>query len=47
MRRLNRPGATKGPLLFAYDDSYLIDLCVGVIVDVEAARARPGTHYKA
>jgi transposase len=32
-------GALKGPAFFAYADNYLIDVQVGVIVDVEASRA--------
>ena len=32
-------GALKGPALFAYADTYLIDVRCGVIVDVEASRA--------
>ena len=32
-------GALKGPAFFAYADNYLIDVQVGVIVDVEALRA--------
>ena len=32
-------GAHKGPAFFAYSDNYLIDVKLGVIVDVEASRA--------
>ncbi|HET9386992.1 MAG TPA: IS1182 family transposase [Gemmatimonadales bacterium] len=32
-------GAMRGPAFFAYADNYLIDVKVGVIVDVEASRA--------
>ena len=32
-------GAHKGPAFFAYSDNYLIDVKIGVIVDVEASRA--------
>jgi len=32
-------GAVKGPAFFAYADNYLIDLCCGVIMDIEASRA--------
>ncbi len=32
-------GALKGPAFFAYADNYLIDVQVGIIVDVEASRA--------
>ena len=32
-------GAMRGPAFFAYADNYLIDVSVGVIMDVEASRA--------
>ncbi len=32
-------GAMRGPAFFAYADNYLIDVKVGVIMDVEASRA--------
>jgi len=32
-------GALKGPAFFAYADNYLIDVQVGIIMDVEASRA--------
>src|ERR1700716_4325684 len=32
-------GAMRGPAFFAYSDNYLIDVKVGVIMDVEASRA--------
>src|ERR1700736_700321 len=32
-------GAHKGPAFFAYSDNYLIDVKVGIIMDVEASRA--------
>jgi len=32
-------GAQRGPAFFAYSDNYLIDVKVGVIMDVEASRA--------
>jgi transposase len=32
-------GANRGPAFFAYADNYLIDVKVGIIVDVEASRA--------
>jgi len=32
-------GAMRGPAFFAYADNYLIDVKVGIIVDVEASRA--------
>ena len=32
-------GANRGPAFFAYSDNYLIDVKVGVIMDVEASRA--------
>jgi hypothetical protein len=32
-------GARRGPAFFAYSDNYLIDVKVGIIMDVEASRA--------
>src|SRR6267143_5476820 len=32
-------GAMRGPAFFAYSDNYLIDVKVGIIMDVEASRA--------
>jgi transposase len=32
-------GANRGPAFFAYADNYLIDVKVGIIIDVEASRA--------
>jgi len=32
-------GAMRGPAFFAYSDNYLIDVKVGIILDVEASRA--------
>jgi hypothetical protein len=32
-------GAMRGPVFFAYSDNYLIDVKVGIIMDVEASRA--------
>jgi transposase len=32
-------GANRGPAFFAYSDNYLIDVKVGIIMDVEASRA--------
>jgi IS5 family transposase len=32
-------GAMRGPAFFAYADNYLVDVKVGIIVDVEATRA--------
>ena len=32
-------GAMRGPAFFAYADNYLIDVKVGIIMDVEASRA--------
>src|SRR5262249_12948908 len=37
--RPSRPGPSKGPAFFAYANNYLIDVKVGIIVDVEATRA--------
>ncbi len=34
-------GAMRGPAFFAYADNYLIDVKFGVIMDVEASRAKP------
>src|SRR6185369_12439580 len=33
-------GAMRGPAFFAYADNYFVDVKVGVIVDVEATRAK-------
>ena len=32
-------GAMRGPAFFAYSDNYLIDVKVGIIMDVEASRS--------
>jgi hypothetical protein len=35
----------RGPAFFAYADNYLVDVKVGLIVDVEASRARQQAQF--